>query len=423
MFTTVNQYCLQRIVRLSESRQVVATENIVAVSGMKLWAEGMPMPADVQQRLLQHKLTRPLELALAVEQGVALPDIVNTSLEQMEESPLLLCLAGTPAAQAMLRTLGKVQLPPPVRLLLTAVREHDASEYQSNLNTLLVSAGIAARLKLAEREATTFLLAALLHDFGLLYLNPELQDKQQQLEPAQWKCLAAHPVIGQMIVRELTSLPALVGECVAQHHERLDGSGYPNYLTASRTHRLGAWLAVADSVSAIMARGGDDVAARVCLALKIVPEEFDREAAGVVIQSLRDQPSNLDCQELNGHALAVDAMARLDHALEVVSRCRNKTMAAESSGVVNSLIMRLENMVKSMRATGVLDVAAQIKDLMELPELLGEISGINHEIAWRMRSAARNARLRAEGNASLLEDLQEAIDVLNGAEMMLPIAA
>lgn len=63
---------LQAIVKAGETYSIVASQDIVDVRGLKLWAKGQPVSAALQQRLLDRKLQRPLEACLAVEDGVAL---------------------------------------------------------------------------------------------------------------------------------------------------------------------------------------------------------------------------------------------------------------------------------------------------------------------------------------------------------------
>lgn len=425
MFAAVNQHCLQRIVDLSESRQLVPTENVMASNGINLWAKGKPMPADIQQRLLQHKLTRPLEMVLSVDQAVSLQEVASTGLQLIEENPLLKPLAGTQAAIALLRTLGKVQMQPPVRLLLTVMRESDPAAYRLNLGAMLVVLGIAARLQIGDRDASVLLMSALLHDFGLLYLNPELLLDPRQLDLQQWQQVAMHPLIGKMIVRELTTLPPMVGDCVAMHHERLDGSGYPNYLSRSAIPKLASWLALADFVSGMLVAGDDDVAARICLALKIVPGEFDRDAVGVVIQSLRESGGELSCREPDAALIAAGHGQRLEQALEIVARCRQEAAMAECLPVLDALSLRLGSIRQSLQATGALQAAQLGVEMADCPALLGEIGGVNREISWRMQSAARDARLRAGAAGALPEPLQAAIALLDapagGPE--LPLAA
>lgn len=416
MFNQVNEYCLNRIVRLSESREVVAAEDICDENGMKLLAKGKRISPELQQRLLQRKLARPLEVALTVESAASLVEVVDSCFEQLEQQPLAKCFAGSQAAMALLRTLKTVKLSPPVRLLLTAIREHAPKEYEHNINTILLAVGIASRLKASDHDAMVLMLAGLLHDFGLLYINPSLVSMGHRLEPRDWKYVAAHPVIAQLLLKELTSLPPLVGECTAQHHERLDGSGYPNHLNHSKTHRLGAWLAVADSVSAIMARGGEEAPARIALALRVVPEEFDREAVSSVLQAMHGLRGPQGQGDDSCFERAEQEMERMQEALALVQKkIAFRHADPMALAVAQALEITLGNVAKSLRATGVLDAREQLAGDLGDAELLAEMNQITHEVGWRMRNLARNIYLRTEAYAGgkLLGEFQDVIEVLN----------
>jgi|GEM_PF-1630315 len=417
MFNTVNEYCLNRIVRLSEAREVVASEDICDASGMKLWAKGKRVSAELQQRLLQRKLARPLETALTVESAISLREVVAGCLEQLESHPLAKCFAGSQTALAMLRSLQREQLSPSVRLLLTAVHEHNPDDYRNHLTTILLAVGMASRLKASDSETMTLMLAGLLHDFGLIYINPELVERPYyRLEPREWKYVAAHPVIGQLLIKELTTLPPIIGQCIALHHERLDGSGYPNHVDRDRMHRLGAWLAVADSVSGIMGRNGKEAAARISLALRVIPEEYDRSAVAAVLQSIRGYDTYVGSDDRSCFDRAEYEMGRIQRVLQMIQALAARNPDATLQGICNALRTALGNIEKSLRATGVLDARTQLEGMLDDPELLSEMNQIAYEVGWRMRNMARNLYLRAEAHAGgvLLEEFKEIIDLLDG---------
>jgi len=424
MFNEVNAYCLNRIVQLAESREVVAAHDICDDRGTKLLAAGKRVSAELRQRLLMRKLAKPLEMALSVEDSLTLHDVGQSCFEYLDRYPLARAFAGNADALALLRALQKERLAPSVSLLLTAVHQHSPDEYAHNVATILLAVGLASRLRASDRDSMCLMLAGLLHDFGVLYVNPELI-KQPHLHPRDWKYVAAHPMIGKMLIREMTTLPPLVAELTAQHHERMDGSGYPNHLGRGQIQRLGGWLAVADSVSAIMMRGGDEAPARIALALRVIPEEFDREAVSSVITAMRGMESGTGAGDATCFERAEREMERIEsalgHAREVGARSREPMAAA----VVHALEITLGNVAKSLRATGVLDAKAQLAADIGDPELLAEMNQITHEVGWRMRNLARNIYMRAEaqGAHGLLVELQQVIDLLDGGHDAVPASS
>jgi len=397
-FNTVNPYCLERIVALAETRDVVAAEDIFDDSGVKLWAKGGRVTRDLQQKLLKRKLMHPLEVALTVDDAVTFASVMDDALLLVQKDPLLARFAGSREALALLQDMRKLALPTPVSLLLTATRERQRNSFDHNLYTVLISLGIGAKLRISDMDARTLLLAALMHDLGEMYINPEYLHSPQRLAPKDWKYVAAHPIIGRMLIREMTKLPEAVADCVALHHERLDGSGYPNQISGTKSGRLGGWLAVADSVAAIVARGGNGCSARVALAMRIVPEEFDREAVSAVLATLQDWPDDVSGSDTVGCVeRAQKAMIRMDTALLAAASAKKLPQDTFTQQVLSEVIVVLGNVHKSVHATGI--VSGQIGSLIDDPHVQTEINQVIREVEWRLRNLARNTHLRAESHA------------------------
>lgn len=92
--------------------------------------------------------------------------------------------------------------------------------------------------------------AALLHDLGKLGVPNSILDKPGQLDAAQWQIVQEHPRLTTEILSRISSFDDLAFVAGA-HHERLDGSGYPNHLTAEYLPLEARIIAVADVYSAL----------------------------------------------------------------------------------------------------------------------------------------------------------------------------
>lgn len=116
---------------------------------------------------------------------------------------------------------------------------------------LMVSTGRQMGLP---RELLTQLGAiGLLADLGKARLPRALLDKPGQLEPAEYAVAKGHVQLGLDLLRQSARLPEPVVEGIAQHHERLDGSGYPKGLRGGEIGLLGRIAGIADSFAAISA--------------------------------------------------------------------------------------------------------------------------------------------------------------------------
>ncbi|MDR1929493.1 MAG: HD-GYP domain-containing protein [Treponema sp.] len=98
---------------------------------------------------------------------------------------------------------------------------------KSSVNTAILSALIAMELKFPNPKLMQLVTGALLHDVGMLRLPREIAGKSGGLSGAEIRYVQTHPLHSyKIIVRELL-YPEAVGLVALQHHERLDGQGYP----------------------------------------------------------------------------------------------------------------------------------------------------------------------------------------------------
>ncbi|HJV28250.1 MAG TPA: HD domain-containing phosphohydrolase [Aromatoleum sp.] len=415
LFNSVNEHCLNSIVELSETHTVEASEDIYDERGMKLWAKGKPVSAELQEKLLRRKLAKPLEATLAVDGAVAFGDVVGACRTRLDENPLFRRIVNRDAI-SLINGMRNTALPQPLRLLLTSAHAKGSNAFKHAVGTILVSAGIAARLSVSEHDAQHLLMAALLHDLGEMYINPDYLRDSYRLPPAEWKHVASHPRIGQLLIAELTTLPAIVGQCVAQHHERLDGSGYPNQLERSKHQRLGSWLAVADSVAAILSRGDAGAPLRAALAMRIVPEEFDHDAVAVVTQALRHGDDSFGTPADGSFATGVKAsMERVVTTIRRAESLRGAAATPFLRQTAETALQLLYNLDKSLRSTGVVEAATLGADVLDA-EVVAEINLVVREVDWRMRNLARNLHLRAEAHddKNCLPHLSSLIGALDG---------
>jgi len=112
---------------------------------------------------------------------------------------------------------------------------------------------ITRRLGLPDEERRVVHFAALLHDIGKLRLEPDLLDEGRRLDPEQFARMKAHAALGVDLLKPITHWQGML-PLIHSHHERWDGTGYPNGL-AGEAIPLGARvIAVADTFDA-MTRG------------------------------------------------------------------------------------------------------------------------------------------------------------------------
>ena len=128
---------------------------------------------------------------------------------------------------------------------------HDAGTARHNTRVAALATGIARSLALTGDEIDSIRLAALLHDIGKIGVPIALANKTNLLSLHEVRLLQVHPVVGQEIL-EGVEFTGPVAMMVRQHHERLDGSGYPDGLEGENILLGARIIAVADVLESMV---------------------------------------------------------------------------------------------------------------------------------------------------------------------------
>ena len=131
---------------------------------------------------------------------------------------------------------------------LTEVRDTFTAGHQRRVAEL--SWSIAVEMGLPGDTTEGLRLAALLHDVGKIHIPVEILTKPGTLNELEWRLIKTHADAGYEILAPI-EYPWPIAEIARQHHERLDGSGYPRGLMADETLLEAKVIAVADVVEAM----------------------------------------------------------------------------------------------------------------------------------------------------------------------------
>jgi putative two-component system response regulator len=112
------------------------------------------------------------------------------------------------------------------------------------------SACLGERLGLSEEEITALRRAGIVHDVGKVAVPDAILLKSGPLTPEEWKVMRDHPVVGERICRPLKSF-RLVLPIIRHHHEKLDGSGYPDGLKGEQIPLTARILQIVDIYDAL----------------------------------------------------------------------------------------------------------------------------------------------------------------------------
>ena len=420
-FCAVNPHCLQRIARLAQEMTVVARCDLVDEGGATLCASGATISRSVGLTLAQRRLRQPLEASVDLTQEIAPSEIVDDCRALMQQTPAL-ALLGAGRIAAIAHALAGLPGGGALTLLLTIARQFNRASYQQSLAAMIVGARLAAALDLVERDGDWLILAALVKDVGESYIDPQLVDGRLPVQ--EWPQVAAHPAIGHAFVRAFTDFPPALADCVLQHHERLDGSGYPQALSAAQITPLATLLGLADCVSAVVlggaseatldARSGWCLGERVAVALTLVPGEFPPAAVAAIATALAPLADAGGSPAGGSFAQCILPTLQRIRAARLLAETLSKSAPTPGLAAIGSFALAaIRGFDKRLRAIGVYDLAL-LGVLESDPPRMGRTCLVVAEVGWRLRHLARSVYLRT---------LQRGEDAALAAELVAALGA
>ena len=335
----------QAVMKVATRSEVLATEDIYAANGMKLLAKGARIDAGLWNTLSQHKLSRPLDRMLASSDCVDHASLARDLDKVIGACPLLATmLARTGDANGWKPVLGRIRLPQAIAFRFTVMRDEAAQLYLHSLRVTLGAHCIGVRLRLGPQQQVDLMLAALCHDIGEMHTDPSILASGRSISGDERRFIHVHPVTGYVILHQLDGVPHEVMRAVLQHHERLDGSGYPHGERGERIGMLARLIAISETLDAVsrqldhgqipivfrlhqgrLDRDGMDAL------IDLLPQERDQDATSVAAgeverrlnricavlqawpalqQQIRDMPAGQPCRFIDERMMQVQSLAR-----------------------------------------------------------------------------------------------------------------
>jgi HD-GYP domain-containing protein (c-di-GMP phosphodiesterase class II) len=204
-------------------------------------------------------------------------------------------------------------------LMRCKLKNQQMFRHSLGVSALMIS--LARRMKLPSQDVHNCGLAGLLLDIGVNYLPPTIEPPHgdfRNADPAIWQ---QHVMLGYRALNNDGDMPQLVLDAVLQHHERIDGGGFPKGLEDSAIARVARMAAICDTFEILLSPTGTeaplDPAAAVAQ-MKTMTGAFDEEILHLFIESIGLYPVGSFVRLTSDRlAMVIDEDHR-DHTLPVV---------------------------------------------------------------------------------------------------------
>ena len=134
--------------------------------------------------------------------------------------------------------------------LLMIRHTHDYT-FEHSVNVAILSGVLGKWMGIRGQELRDLIFAGLMHDIGKSQIPADVLNKPGKLLPKELDVMRMHASKGYYLLREVPQVPTVVMWAVLQHHERMDGSGYPLKLKGENIHKFARIISVADTYDAM----------------------------------------------------------------------------------------------------------------------------------------------------------------------------
>lgn len=399
---SVNEHYLEHVVTAAATHGVEAGEDIIAGNGVKLLAKGAKVDPSVRERLLQHKLRKPLEQCLIVTDALQPARLAEVAERLLEQHPFLGSVCAPGRAQSVPAILARLALSVPAQSLLTVYAGQTSDRLEHAVTVCLIAVGAGRRVLAGDIEQhRVLMLAGLLHDVGELYIDPALLKPDAKLASEQWKHIVTHPLVGERVLGGLDGVGKAVSTAVSQHHERLDGFGYPRGTGGEALAMAGQILAAAEWIAGLLRSSRGPFTSGV-VAAKLMPGDFPQAVIAAITGSAAPE---LVAPASHSVERTVLRMARIGTTIQrfADSQAYIEDLLATSSPAMRRLLesstQRMARISRALSSTGL--APDQVEHLFtqavatDDAGLQVEIAAIVSELGWRLRELERDSLLHS----------------------------
>jgi HD-GYP domain-containing protein (c-di-GMP phosphodiesterase class II) len=402
---------LENIISASEDSDFYLSEDVYDQAGNKLLGKGYKVTAEIKDKITNRVLKKPLETSISSDASLTAEDIYSDAETLIKQNPFLQSF--NPEMQVEAYALKGLEIAPLASLLLTVVKSNNAEAFDHTLFVILIARRVAKKSNYDADQLYDLTIACLLHDIGELYC---LIPTAKTLSVEHWRSIMTHPILGSSVVRQHMNYSDNVAKAILEHHERNDGSGYPNHLLAESLSEIGKVLIVAEAFSGMVRRKYD--ISHLITTLKLAHHDLPSAQLNALIDLLkskenggRGQVTNSVLDHLSDH------LNKLEGCIESLKNLASSN--AELKDLSIYLVSRLRRICQTIYASGLTDsLELGMWDHMKLDhEINRELFITINEVEWKIKDVFRDLSLRImKQDIQNTDELFNVLDMLKGRE-------
>jgi len=373
---------LNALAACAAKRPMVVCRAIYSATGARLLEPGTTVVREVLALLVGQTLGEPIDSCVTAEGMVTRNDVVELARRQVAATPLLAHLeaglgSGAPRVWSALET---CPLPPSAQMRLTVARDAAGDHYDHAVRAAFVALFLGGCARFTDADLRALAAAALLHDVGMMHLDPALSDERRSMSALDRRQLQTHPLLGHQVARGESALDPAIATAIAQHHERMDGSGYPYGLTGAVITPLARALMLTEIVSAVLDARDAMPALQLSMILRVNRNSLDPVLCRVLTAAL-PRPDL-------AHGDETPNRTDLKRAGALLAAWRNVSAAAGSESATYAYISERMQRLQRIVAEASLSSDPDTDDPDSASVVCAEMDSLGREALWHARQIA-----------------------------------
>jgi len=410
--TAKNGFYPQHLADVSDKgNSAYTTDDVFNDNGALLVRKGVAIDANVRDKLLKHKLLKPLDAQVGLEKQANTETLIQRFHQLMNKYPDIAEINNALHFGSEFEKLLEIDhLHPIVSQKLTVLDTQLNKDFEKCLFNAWLSTITARELDFSKEDINNTLIASLLHDIGMMHLDPNIVQSNKQLTPEEWKTIQAHVVVGKIITDAIPDLSPEVSRAIVEHHETCYGSGYPFATSGFERGVMGRIIGMSDSIHAIRVNNFEkdkrtlgDI--QPYLQLNSLTQSNEVYCATMsIIKSSKLKPTRVkSANTQTNYTKQIEQQVRImidnKTALnEVYIDLNNQYEAGRKDKNLSTILAILRRMLSTTAESGLLseDLLSWLNEASETTDIeddlldeLNEIDLLTSELTWQLRNTMR----------------------------------
>jgi HD-GYP domain-containing protein (c-di-GMP phosphodiesterase class II) len=181
---------------------------------------------------------------------------IQTTMNHLKDLPYVIGIASMPQLGERFRQIcgefmKEISRRPNMRINLMNLFVKDDYLFHQSINVTVLALMMGVAKGYNQNQLTELGMSALLFDIGMVSTPKYLWNKKTEITPDERQLIQTHATVGYEILNNQEGVPPLVARVALEHHERFDGTGYPNGLKGNQIHEYSQIVSIADVYSAL----------------------------------------------------------------------------------------------------------------------------------------------------------------------------